>query len=182
MSKRTAVLLAVVAASVLVALTGPRHDPATPPPGPGRETPALLPEHVRAVGESLVTDDLIAGRVSLAEAAARFRALEQLAESPGPGDPGAAYVRPGPWSCLAADTNADRLCLRVLVRVEAVMEFNPPGDPEEVFARLVREYLELRPGGRPSVVPDLPPDRRDAYLTLVRQAAERAASGPVPAR
>jgi hypothetical protein len=175
MSKHSAILFVVAAAAVLAVGTGPR-------PVPGRGAPDLPTEHVQSIGTALVTEDLIAGRVTLAEAAARFRELERLAGPPDTRLGGLAHVRSGPWSHTPAETDADRLYLRVLVHVEAGVEYDPPDLAGEVFARLAREYLGLRAGGRPLVVPNLPPDRRDAVLTWVRQAAERVAAGRVSAR
>src|SRR5947207_2623325 len=83
-------------AAAFATLTGLQPDPVL-------ETPGLPPEHVRAVGQSFVARDLIAGRVTLSEAAARFRVLERLAALPDTGGPGDGYVRPGPWSCAPAD-------------------------------------------------------------------------------
>jgi hypothetical protein len=177
MSKQSAVLFAVVAAAALTVLTCPRREPVGPPADPDRETPAPPPEHVRVVGTALVTHDLIGGQLTLAEAVARYRELERLAELPGVRAGGGAPVRPGPWSDRTADTDADRLCRRVLSHAEAGVEFEPPDRAAEVFARLAREYLRLRSGGQPLVVPDLPPDQRDAFVTGVRRAAARAAAG-----
>ncbi len=179
MSRQNAILLAVAAASVLAVLTAPRP---APPPDPGRDVPELIPDHVRSVGMALATEDLVAGRVTLPEAAARFRELERLAGLPGADPPNLVQVRPGPWSENRAETGADRLYLRVLAHVEAGVEFAPPGVADEVFGRLGREYLALRSGGRPLEVPDLLPDRRDAVLAQARAAAERAAAGLASAR
>jgi hypothetical protein len=142
----------------------------------------LSAEHIRAVGKALVTEDLIGGRLTLSEAAARFRELEQLPELRENSTVASAYVRPGPWFDQPAPSEADRLYLRVLTHVEAGMELAPPLASAEVFARLEREYKALLSQGRPPTIPDLAIETRQAFLAEVRPATLRAASGQQPVR
>jgi hypothetical protein len=177
MSKHSATHVAVGVAVLLAAMTctRSRSSPLAVDAVRGLATPTA--EHVRAVGKSLVTDDLICGRLTLAEAAARFRALEQLPELRGSSAGDSAYVRPGPWSNDPPTTKLDRLYLRVLACVEARLEHVPSVTSARVFARLEQEYRELHSPGHPLTVPDLVPLRREAYLAEVRLATLRAASG-----
>jgi hypothetical protein len=179
MSKHSAALVAVGAIALFAVLNCPRHRPC-PSAHSERESPTPTPEHVRAVGKALVTDDLIGGRATLSEAAARFRELERLAELPGFRAAASASVRPGPWFDEPPTTEADRLYLRVLAHIKAGVEFTPLHISAETFARLEREYRRLRFGGRPLIPPDLMPGERDEFLAQVRQATLRAASGQLP--
>ena len=175
-------LLAVAAISIFTVLTCPRPRPSSPTFDSERDSSTPTSEHIRAVGKALVTDDLIGGRVSLSEAAARFRELERLAELPGVSAADSAFVRPGPWLDEPPTTEADRLYLRVLAHVEAAVEFSPPYVSAETFARLEQQYRGLRSDGRSLIVPDLMPGKREAFLAEVRLATLRAASGQLPIR
>jgi hypothetical protein len=165
MSKPGAAMLAVLAASAVGLLAVPRPRPSPPP------------EHARVVGKSAVTADLIAGRITLPQAAARFQELERQVLLPGGSTASHASVRPGPWAESPTDGDAAQLYRRVLARVEEGVAFEPPEVADEVFGRLEREYRGLLADGQTMTVPDFSGDRRDAFLTEVRRATARAAAG-----
>jgi hypothetical protein len=79
---------------------------------------------------SAITSDLIAGRLTLFEAAAGFRAVRQVREK---------YVQPASVS-FPGMTEDEQLCRQVIVSVEARLQGNPA--QAAVVARLNKELQE----------------------------------------
>jgi hypothetical protein len=141
-SRRTALLaaaLAATAAAVALALARPRPAGesgvaalaawavrARPDGGPGALSPDAL---ARAARRRAVADDLVAGRTTLARAAAEFRAL---------GEASPAY-----WGLLRLQypgaSDEECVCRNVLAGAEAALLGQPPARRREVMGRLEAE-------------------------------------------
>jgi hypothetical protein len=171
-SALTAVLAAAAAAAVLCNRAGPPARPVPPPgdagaaPGENWPDPEIRQCTVRAAARRIVARGVIAGRVSPAEAAAVFAALNELPPR-------------SPFGPLPAEPGGERgenlhLGLQVVRWVAVVAEEEYPDGPGELATAT---ECAVRCGG----VVELPtvggPALRELWEAAAAAAAQR--SGPV---
>jgi hypothetical protein len=132
-----------VLAAVAVGYSGYRtcRDPAADLPGPAaddltsRDLEVALAVILRSEeAKAKLTDEVIAGRLPLPDAAARFRALEA-------GRPN-RYCR-APLDVVPGNSEGERLCREVITHVHTRLHWEDPAREEEVTARLEAHLREL---------------------------------------
>jgi hypothetical protein len=166
--------LAIVAALLAIALGRSPPGPEEPPPPAADPQEAVrqpLPETalLRPVAKRRLAREVIAGRLSLWQAAAQFGALNRL-------PPEAAYLSRIDLSArpphLSPRTDEERLCWQVISYVEAEL-WEEPGRARSVVARLEAELQEgLRKQGRIRLPAPPSPARLQELLDQARQEAE----------
>jgi hypothetical protein len=170
-----------LAATLVWRPSGVDEAPAPLPNDVGKPAPAAV--GLRGLAKRKIARDVAAGRWSLVEAAALFGELNRLP----PGLPAVSAVY-GSRLPAADCTDEEHLCRQVVNWVDSTLKKETPDRAEEVTARLVAEYQELR---RRSGVVHLPdPSTLEPIEDLLRHArasiAEQdrrhtAPTGPPPA-
>jgi hypothetical protein len=178
--------LALALGAVVTALTGlwlPEPDDAAPPDLPWSEAAGpSSPAAVVGLVKLLVARDVAVGRRSLLEAAALFRDLPRL--PPGQTSPS---VEGRDWGRdLRAETEEERLCIRVIGFVRGVLWEQPDvARLEAAQTRLEAEFWSAICEQGTIRLPDVPPAAIEALLKQAREALRTsprgAARSPRPA-
>ena len=183
MRRRIPVVLAVVCA-VGMACAAVRFTPRPPPvhadeavddPGPD---PAVRHALVRAAARDVVARELVAGRMALPEAAARFGWLNAL--------PPAARTRPSEHLAALAGLPADEKYEEgeaLALQVVAWLRRSGMGD-ESVRAQesALRQFREARAEGRLTQLPEVAESERARLLAQAEAEANAAAGSVAPRR
>jgi hypothetical protein len=179
--------LALALGGVLIALTGlwpTELDDAAPPDLPWADAVGgpSSPAAVVGLAKQLVARDVAVGRRSLLEAAALFRDLPRL--PPGLTTPS---VERRDWGQdLPAETEEERLCIRVIGFVRGVLWEQPDvARLEAAQTRLEAEFWAAICDQGTIRLPDLPPAAIEALLEqareVLRTSPRGAARSPRPA-
>jgi len=166
--------LAIVAALLAIALGRSPPGPEEPPPPAADPQEAVrqpLPETalLRTIAKRRLAREVIAGRLSLWQAAAQFGALNR--QTPQEADLSRIdpYVQP---PRLPPGTEEERLCWQVISYVETEQE-NEPGRAGSVVARLEAELHEgLRKQGRIRLPAPPSPARLQELLDQARRESD----------
>jgi hypothetical protein len=178
--------LAVGAAAVALTYTAIRFPSYPDPPGTGGaaepEPGDLAAEAVaaRSAAKHLVVREVIAGRMALPDAAARFGWLNALPP------PFRAFPQDGPASepwlpDRGGFTEAEWLAAQVVEWVANEVREDHRVRAGEVRARLVGEFWSARAAGRPARLPEVPEGERARLLERAEAEAARRRVGGSPA-
>lgn len=189
--KRRRVPSAVAFPAVVLVLAGvladsfpgpfPRSYPApTAPDERASALPAVGQADVRAAGRRVVAREVAAGRLSLAEAAARFGWLDAAAP---PGDHRATAEELATRLGLADGRpygDGDRLCLQVLLYVDPIARSECPDRADELTDRLRGEFLAARKAGGLGELPGMSEAARRDLTDQATAEANRLRAGRQP--
>jgi hypothetical protein len=173
--------LALVVGGVVIALTGfllPEPDDVAPPDLPWAEAAGQSsPADVVGFAKKLVARDVAVGRRSLLEAAALFRDLPRLPSGLTP-----PSVDGRDWGQdLPAETEEERLCIRVIGLVRGVLWEQPDvARLAAAQARLESEFWAAICEQGVICLPDVPPAAIEALLEQAREALRTSPRGPAP--
>jgi hypothetical protein len=174
--------LAAGAAAIALAYTATRFPPYPEPlppdwaAQPGPRDPAIEAVAVRSAAKHLVAWEVIAARMTLPDAAARFGWLNALPP------PFRAFPRDGPASepwlpDRGGFTEAEWLAAEVVEWVASEVRADPRVQAGEVRTRLVGEFRSARAAGRLARLPVFPEGERAGLLERAEAEAARRRSG-----
>jgi len=155
-------------------------EPVDPPLTAYEALPSEL--YVRLLGKLLVGADAAFGRLGLLEAAARFRALNELTSGPPPSQ---AFLEMRWWSKhLPSRSEDEQLCLLVIGYVAGLSDDVLAGGSAAAVERLETEYSAALRQGDAIRLPFVPPAAVEELIERARRELNRTRLGPLaePAR